>query len=85
MSITRKKVKIATILPYKENYTFGKASAASLWVAEFFLNSKFKNNKEKKVNFSVNEISLINAKFKYGNRTFNLSIQKFTKHLYTNS
>ena len=39
-----KKIKIATILPYKENYSFFKASAVSLWVAEFFKNSKFKNN-----------------------------------------
>ena len=39
-----KKLKIATILPYKENYTFEKASAASLWVAEFYKNSKFKKN-----------------------------------------
>ena len=38
----KKKKKIATILPYKENYTFGKASAASLWVAEFFLNLNIK-------------------------------------------
>ena len=37
-------LKIATILPYKENYTSEKASAASLWVAEFFKNSKFRNN-----------------------------------------
>ena len=37
-------LKIATILPYKENYSFEKASAASLWVAEFFKNSKFKKN-----------------------------------------
>ena len=36
--------KIATILPYKENYSFEKASAASLWVAEYFKNSKFKKN-----------------------------------------
>ena len=35
-----KNIKIATILPYKENYSFEKASAASLWVAEFF--KKFK-------------------------------------------
>ena len=34
--------KIATILPYKENYSTDKASAASLWVSEFFKNSKFK-------------------------------------------
>ena len=39
-----KDLKIATILPYKENYSFEKASAASLWVAEFFAKSKFKKN-----------------------------------------
>ena len=42
--MSKKKIKIATILPYKENYTLKKASAASLWVAEFFKNSKFKKN-----------------------------------------
>jgi len=31
-------IKIATILPYKENYSTEKASAASLWVSEFFKN-----------------------------------------------
>ena len=39
-----KNLKIATILPYKENYSFEKASAASLWVAEFFKNSKFRKH-----------------------------------------
>ena len=47
---TIKNIKIATILPYKENYSFEKASAASLWVAEFFKRSKlindFKKNKK---------------------------------------
>ena len=38
-----RKIKIATILPYKENYTFAKASAASLWVSEFYKKSKFKS------------------------------------------
>ena len=38
------KINIATILPYKENYSLEKASAASLWVSEFFKASKFKNN-----------------------------------------
>jgi len=38
------KINIATILPYKENYSLEKASAASLWVSEFFKDSKFKNN-----------------------------------------
>ena len=36
-------VKIATILPYKENYTFRKAQAAAIWVCDFFKYSKFKN------------------------------------------
>ena len=39
-----KKLKIATILPYKENYSLEKASAASLCVAEFYKDSKFKYN-----------------------------------------
>ena len=39
-----KNIKIATILPYKENYTHSKASAASLWVSEFFKKSRFRNN-----------------------------------------
>ncbi len=40
----KKKINIATVLPYKENYSFEKASAASLWVSEFFRKSKFRNN-----------------------------------------
>ena len=36
-------VKIATILPYKENYTFLKAQAAAIWVCDFFKYSKFKH------------------------------------------
>ena len=36
------KTKIATILPYKENYTTSKAAAASLWVSDFYKHSKFK-------------------------------------------
>ena len=41
MSLIKKNIKIATILPYKENYTHAKASAASLWVSEFFKKSKY--------------------------------------------
>ena len=40
----KKNINIASVLPYKENYSFEKASAASLWVSEFFRKSKFKNN-----------------------------------------
>ena len=38
------KLKIATILPYKENYSADKASAASLWVSEFYAKSRFKKH-----------------------------------------
>ena len=49
MILKKKNLNIATILPYKENYTFNKASAASLWVSEFFKKSKYrKNNKGSK-------------------------------------
>ena len=36
-------MKIATILPYKENYTVSKAQAAAIWVSDFFKYSKYKN------------------------------------------
>ena len=39
-------LKIATILPYKENYSKTKAAAASLWVYDFFKHSKLKNKKK---------------------------------------
>ena len=38
-----KNLKIATILPYKENYTFNKAQAAAIWVCDFYKYSKFKD------------------------------------------
>jgi len=38
------KIKIATILPYKENYTYNKAQAAAIWVCDFFKYSEFKDN-----------------------------------------
>ena len=37
-------LKIATILPYKENYTIKKAAAASLWVSDFFKHSSLRKN-----------------------------------------
>ena len=37
-------LKIATILPYKENYSNKKAGAASLWVKDFLKYSKYKKN-----------------------------------------
>ena len=44
MILPKKNLKIATILPYKENYSYSKASAASLWVSEFFKKSKYKKD-----------------------------------------
>ena len=41
-----KNIKIATILPYKENYTFSKAQAAAIWVSDFFKSSKFRSNND---------------------------------------
>ncbi len=37
-------LKIATILPYKENYTYSKAQAAAIWVCDFYKNSIYKKN-----------------------------------------
>ena len=37
-------MKIATILPYKENYTFSKAQAAAIWVSDFYKLSKYKKS-----------------------------------------
>ena len=37
-------MKIATILPYKENYTISKAQAAAIWVSDFFKYSKYKED-----------------------------------------
>jgi len=36
-------MKIATILPYKENYTLSKAQAAAIWVCDFFKFSKYQD------------------------------------------
>ncbi len=41
MTSINQKIKIATILPYKENYTFSKAQAAAIWVCDFFKYSRF--------------------------------------------
>ena len=35
---------IATILPYKENYTLNGAGAVSLWIKDFMRDSKYKKN-----------------------------------------
>jgi len=57
-----KKIKIATILPYKEDYSFIKASAVSLWVAEFFKDSKF--NKDNTIYGSTKSKDFLTKNYK---------------------
>ena len=37
-------MKIASILPYKENYTLKGAGAVALWISDFVRDSKYKKN-----------------------------------------
>ena len=69
-------LKIATILPYKENYTFKKAAAASLWVSDFYKYSKYKKtnyifgNTNTKDYLSKNYINIpINKNSKFSSST----------------
>lgn len=88
----KKNLNIATILPYKENYTFTKASAASLWVSEFFKKSKYrkkniiyghtKSNDYLSRNYK--NINLKNLKSKLKSTT-NEYAEKLTKELINNN
>ena len=88
----KKNLNIATILPYKENYTFAKASAASLWVSEFFKKSKYKKNNiiyghtKSKDYLSKNykNINLKNLKSKFKSTT-NEYAEKLTRELKNNN
>ena len=59
MILKKQNLKIATILPYKENYSVDKASAASLWVSEFFKNSKFRKKIQNCIGFSYKNSFLV--------------------------
>ena len=88
----KKNLNIATILPYKENYTLDKASAASLWVSEFLKKSKYKKNNiiyghtKSKDYLSKNykNINLKNLKSKLKSTT-NEYANKLTKELTNNN
>ena len=93
MSLIKKNIKIATILPYKENYTLSKASAASLWVAEFFKKSKYSEsnhiyghteNKDYLTNNYFNiELTNIKTKLKSATREYiNKLVKKFKTQKY---
>ena len=87
-----KDLKIATILPYKENYSFEKASAASLWVSEFYKYSRFKkkniifgNTKSKNFltkNYVNIDLKSIKSKFK---STTNEYCEKLIKKININN
>ena len=79
-----KNLRIATILPYKENYSLEKASAASLWVAEFYKYSKFKDYNiiygyTKSKNYLTN--NYINISLKSINSKFKSSTNEYSKKL----
>ena len=77
MILPKKSLKIATVLPYKENYSFNKASAASLWVSEFFKKSKYKKENiiyghtkhNDYLTFNYKNIKLNNIKSKFKSTT----------------
>jgi len=85
MSLKKKNnLKIETILPYKENYSIENASAASLWVSEFFKNSKFKSNNyiygsTKSKNFLTR--NYINIKLNSINSRFKSSTNEYSQKL----
>lgn len=91
MNFKKNNIKIATILPYKENYTHDRASAASLWVSEFFKKSKFKKNNiifghTKSKSFLTNNyknINLNNIKSKLRSTT-NEYVEKLINQLNSN-
>ena len=88
----KKNLNIATILPYKENYTFTKASAASLWVSEFFKKSKYKKNNiiyghtklKDYLSKNYKNINLKNLKSKLKSTT-NEYAEKLTKEINNNN
>ena len=90
MSSIKKNIKIATILPYKENYTFAKASAASLWVSEFYKKSKYNktnhiygHTKSKDYltkNYFNIELSNIKSKFRSATREYISKLVKKFKY-----
>ena len=84
MNLKKKNLKIATILPYKENYSSEKASAASLWVAEFFKKSKFRNTNTiygytKSKNYLTK--NYVNINLKSINSKFISSTNEYSKRL----
>ena len=83
-------MKIATILPYKENYTKKGAGAVSLWISDFMKYSKYKNNitvfghSENKIFLTRNYINInlksINSKLYSSTKEYTQNIIKHIKN-----
>jgi len=84
-------MKIASILPYKENYTHKYAGAVSLWVSDFMKYSSYKNsttvfghtNSKKYLTRNYININLKSINSKFSSTTKEYSI-KIIKHLTKN-
>ena len=76
-------MKIATILPYKENYTFSKAQAAAIWVCDFYKFSKFKDTNFIYGNTSSNDFltkNYTNVKINNLKSKFSSSTKEYCKN-----
>ena len=49
-------MKIASILPYKENYTLRGAGAVALWISDFIRDSQYKKDTKLKINALIREL-----------------------------
>ena len=91
MALIKKNIRIATILPYKENYTVSKASAASLWVSEFYKKSKYasvnhiyghtKSKDYLTSNYFNIDLKNIKSKIKSATREYTSKLIKRFKHI----
>ncbi len=76
-------MKIATILPYKENYTHSSAQAAAIWVCDFFKFSKFKNTNIVYGNTSTTDYltkNYVNIKINNLNSKFSSSTKEYCQN-----
>ncbi len=76
-------MKIATILPYKENYTFSKAQAAAIWVCDFYKFSRFKDTNFIYGNTSSNDFltkNYVNIKISNLKSKFSSSTREYCKN-----
>ena len=79
--------KIAILLPYKEQYTDTKAGAASIWVKDYFLESKLSNNTlvygnlEKKYKPFTKNFKSLNLKGKFIKKNITYTMLLYDEYL----